>query len=174
MFNLKRHSLLFLMVFLILLIVPMSFATDVNDTADIAVEQSVVNDVDIVENDLEVETPVESASSNQVLSAQNDDVLSSDYDYETYISDPESAVVDYTPGDSDVQISVKTTYDYSTMKELGNSKMYAFINGDSNGIVVKSTWNFDVQGSAASFVFKLNQFDAYLTQPTNTIVFHPD
>jgi hypothetical protein len=82
--------------------------------------------------------------------------------------------VEYTKGDDTVKIFVKTTYDYTTMKALDDTKFYAYINGNSTGILVKNTYNYDVRGSAATFAFYLTQFDEYLTESTNTIVLHPD
>ena len=96
------------------------------------------------------------------------------YDYEVTISDPSSAVVEYTKGNGTVKIFVATTYDYTTMKALDDTKFYAYINGNSTGILVKNTYNYDVRGSALTFAFYLTQFDEYLTESTNTIVLHPD
>ena len=96
------------------------------------------------------------------------------YDYVVNITGPASGIINYTKGNSSVKISVATNYDYKTMKALDDSKMYAFINGATNGIIVKSTWDTEVRGSALTFSFYLTQFDEYLTQSVNTIVFHPD
>ena len=93
--------------------------------------------------------------------------------YEVNITDPANAVVNYVKGNASVRISVKTSYNYTTMSALDGSKMYAYVNGNLVGIV-NSTLDTEVRGSASTFSFYLTQFDEYLTEKVNTIIFHPD
>jgi hypothetical protein len=174
MFNSKWY--LFAMAILMLLLIPMSFAADADTNMTGIDDCQIGSDINQPVSDFDDDYMEENLeySSNNCLSSSNIEELSSpDYDYETTINNPRGGVVDYSLGGDDV-ISVTTTYDYTSMKDLGNSKMYAFINGNATGVVVKSTWNTDVYGNALSFSFNLNQFDEYLTQSRNTIVFHPD
>ena len=93
--------------------------------------------------------------------------------YEINITDPASASIEYVKGNESVKIFVKTNYNYTTMKALDNSKMYAYVNGNPVGIV-NSTFDTEVRGSATTFAFYLSQFDDYLSEGINTIVLHPD
>ncbi|WP_405291578.1 beta strand repeat-containing protein [Methanobrevibacter sp.] len=174
-FKLDKHVLLVLAVLMMLVMIPTAFASNIDDASAVGVNnQSAVDSVSAASDDIVVESVSQSAVDDKVSASDDSDVLTANYDYETYVTDPANSTVDYTKGDGSVKISVKTTYNYNTMSQLSNSKMYAYINGATNGIIVKSTYNTDVYGSAGTFSFYLTQFDDYLTDGTNTIIFHPD
>ena len=166
MSSLKKHLPLILMAMLILIMMPMSFAaenTDMNATDAVGINDADSVDADALSAD-ESDNPVESSS--------DDESLNAGYDYQTVITTPSDGVVnDYHKGD-DVQLMVTANFDSAYY--IGNDKMYAYINGAESGVAVKTMWTTDILGDVRSFGCPLSQFDDYLTQPSNTIVFHPN
>ncbi|WP_407423240.1 Ig-like domain-containing protein, partial [Methanobrevibacter sp.] len=158
----RKHVILIFLVLLMLIIVPTSFASDVNDDGYVATsaEDSIIaTSVDSVNDTLSV-----SEDSKDVLGGANDFVTTPDPD----------AVNPYTPGESQ-SIKVTTTRDpyfNSDYIESGASlQYYASING--HNVPTGNTINSGSQTNY--FNFDLANIDAsYFNQGENTITFEVD
>ena len=162
MSNFKKHSLLILMAMLILVMIPMSFAADVDDTN--ATNVVGINDADNVDM-LSVD------DNSDVESSSDEDTLSADNNYETTVT-PSS--VDYTLGNS-TKVTVKTNIvkdpEFDFEQSLSGKAFYVYIgNETANPHEVAIPTGFTYK----QFNFDLAQISDYLEEGENTLYFHHD
>ena len=143
------------MAMLVLFILPMSFAADVdnNDTADVmGIQES--TDLISADNDL-----------NDLESSSDDDALSAGYDYETTVT-PSS--INYVNGSS-VSVEIRTQCGDEYQETLDGYNFYAYFDGENSNPVkinISSGWSYKYMK------LDLSQISQYLHDGENTVYFH--
>ena len=152
MFNFKKHYLLIFISILILLIIPTSFAADVDSNS--TVQASDVDEIGIID------------VNEDISSIDEPDKLSSGYDFECV---PNETQIDYVLGTKyPIHLNYTDTEQLTYMTLL-----YAYINGDNAPITIKTPSGFDIYEGSGHAIVDIKSISPYLSVGENTVVFHP-
>ncbi|WP_405290289.1 hypothetical protein [Methanobrevibacter sp.] len=143
-----------LILMLIFLIIPVSFAADVDSNStmqasDVFIDDSGIDDIN-----------------ENILSVEESDKISAGYDYESV---PNETVINYELG-TNYTISLTNSFSCDfTYDEY----VYAYINGNNTPIKIKTPSGFEVYANNKNPPININSFSTYLNVGENTVVFHP-
>ena len=168
----NKRLILCFCVLMALILIPTSFATDVNEDAsgvNMSAEDTIAESSDdvVIKNTSNL-VGVSAGHNDDVISQNNNDkdVVKYGDDY-YWISTPSPSSVDYTLGESKtITVNMDSdSFDYIS----GSDSMKVYINGASSGTAISGVF-----ADAKSFTFDLKTISDKLNDGKNTLVFHPD